>query len=67
MVLKQRTYIFSVCTEGWWAFRNKCYKVIVESFSNMKDALARCKTDGAYLVDIRDIKEYNFLIGTNNL
>lgn len=64
--LNKTQICISVCRDGWWAFQKTCYKVLVESIPNVEDASARCETDGAYLADIRDLKEYRFVIGTTS-
>lgn len=57
----------SVCKDGWWAFRNNCYKVFPERAYNLGYVLDRCASYGAYLTDIIDLKEYNFITGLKHL
>ncbi|XP_062838740.1 phosphatidylinositol phosphatase PTPRQ isoform X3 [Anolis carolinensis] len=52
-----------VCSDGWTAFKQNCYKISNESSSwKMAQQNCRLSSSGAHLVDIRSKEEHAFLV-----
>nr|XP_016849249.1 PREDICTED: C-type lectin domain family 4 member F [Anolis carolinensis] len=62
-ILHTKSFKTRVCSDGWTAFKQNCYKISNESRSwKMAQQNCRLSSSGAHLVDIRSKEEHAFLV-----